>query len=419
MTYNKSLREKLYPKNSGVYFFKDAENSILYIGKAKNLKSRISSYFSSCDGKTVDLLQQATDIEFIVTHNEIEALFLEAQLVKKHQPPFNRLLKSGNPFVYIFFSQDQIPTISISRTKKKKGEYFGPFLTKTDALNLVSYLKNRFQLNVCGKKIESGCLQFHINICAGSCKLDFDLDFYKVRLQIARQVLQDEYKQALDYLASEIAKNNVALNFERSKHLSLYHNHLQAIIQTLQVLKKTKFTNIKDVQKDTGMSNINLLSDLKLRLNLARIPYRIDCFDISHMQSQSIVGSCVRFLDGKPDKKNFRHFAIKSLVIQNDYAALAEIVTRRYRKPEDYPDLIIIDGGKGQLNATKDLAGPAEIISLAKREETVFFGNGHDPIILDIHISTDRLILQIRDYAHHFAVSYHRKKQKLSRVISI
>lgn len=414
MEKNITLKEKSYPKNSGVYFFKDAAHSILYIGKAKNLNNRIKSYFSSSDDKTVELLQQAVDIEFIITNNEIEALFLEAQLIKKHQPLFNRLLKNGSPFVYIFISQDEIPIISIVRTKKKKGEYFGPFLLKKDAIFLLDYLKSRFQLNICGKKIESGCLQYHINICAGSCKSDFDKDLYIIRLQIVRQILQYEYKEALIYLESEIVKSNKDLNFERSQHLARYHQHLSAIIQTLQVLKKTKFTNIKEGSGDNKLSNINLLSDLKERLGLKQIPYRIDCFDISHMQSQSIVGSCIRFLDGKPDKKNFRHFAIKSLVIQNDYAALTEIVSRRYRKKEDYPDLIIIDGGKGQLNATKSLAGQAEIISLAKREETIFFPDQDKAIILDIHQACDRLILQIRDYAHHFAVSYHRKKQKIT-----
>jgi len=415
MNKNLLLREKSYPKDPGVYFFKDADNVILYIGKAKNLKNRILSYFSSNEEKVIDLLQQATDIEVITTHNEIEALFLEAQLIKKHQPPFNRLLKAGNPFVYIFISDEKVPTISMVRAKKKKGEYFGPFLTKTDASNVIYYLKKRFQLSICGKKIELGCLQYHINICAGSCRPDFDENFYKIRLQIARQILQHEYRQALDFLASEIKISNQDLNFERSQHLTMYHQHLAAIIETLQTLKTTKYTNTTTFNADTqNTSNIDILSTLKKRLSLKKIPYTIDCFDISHMQSQSIVGSCVRFLDGKPDKKNFRHFIIKSIIEQNDYAALAEIVTRRYRKVENYPDLIIIDGGKGQLNATKHLAGPAEIISLAKREETIFFTDDRLPIILDIQKSSDRLILEIRDYAHHFAVSFHRKKQKLT-----
>ncbi len=442
MAHITTLREKSYPKSPGVYFFKDAGNSILYIGKAKNLKSRITSYFSSDEEKVQQLLQQAIDIEFIITNSEIEALFLEAQLIKKHQPLFNRLLKTGNPFVYIYFSDGKnigkkIPAIAMVRTRssrrqghggltEKKGEYFGPFLTKTDALNVINYLKKRFQLNICGKKIESGCLQYHIGICAGSCKSDFDEKFYQVRLNIARQILQYKYKDALIYLKSEIKISNQNLSFERSQHLTEYHQHLARILETLQVLKKTKFTNIKmvapvneKISNESSTSNINLLSALKNRLGLTKIPYTIDCFDISHIQSQSMVGSCVRFLDGKPDKKNFRHFIIKSLVEQNDCAALAEIVARRYRKPENYPDLIIIDGGKGQLNATKHLAGPAEIISISKGEnrtvglESIHFIHKEKMINLDIHQATDRLLLQIRDYAHHFAISYHRKKQKL------
>lgn len=428
------MKHKNFPQSSGVYFFKDVDNAILYIGKAKNLKNRIGSYFFSSDYKVIELLKHAVDIEVITTHNEIEALFLEAQLIKQHQPPFNRLLKAGNPYIYILFTKEKIPTISIARTKKKKGDYFGPFLTKKDALYVVEYLKKSLQLNICNKKIDSGCLQFHINICAGSCKQDFDEEFYAFRLDIARQILDNRYKQAFDQLAQEIKQSNEHLSFERSAHLAKYQQHLTAIIQTLQVLQTTKFTNIPMYAKnydasnhtpadiaqilpDKAMqqaSNIDLLSALKKRLGLKRIPYTIDCFDISHMQSQSIVGSCVRFLNGKPDKKNFRHFGIKSLVQQNDYAALAEIVARRYKKIENYPDLIMIDGGKGQLNATKALAGPAEIISLAKREETIFFADQEKAIILDIHQASDRLLLEIRDYAHHFAISYHRKKQKLT-----
>jgi excinuclease ABC subunit C len=430
------LSHKNFPKTSGVYFFKDANNAILYIGKAKNLKSRVSSYFSSDDDKVIELLKQAVDIEIISTNNEIEALFLEAQLIKQHQPPFNRLLKAGNPYIYIFFSNDKIPTISTVRTKKKKGDYFGPFLTKKDALFVVEYLKKSLQLNICNKKIESGCLQYHINICSGSCKKDFDEVYYRFRLDIARQILDDKYDQAIKQLKKEIEVNNKNLNFERSAHLTKYQQHLAAIVETLETLHITKFTNIPTFAqnytlhkgysegqennwgKDT--SNVDLLSQVKRRLGLKKIPYTIDCFDISHMQSQSIVGSCVRFLNGKPDKKNFRHFGITSLIQQNDCAALAEIVARRYKKIENFPDLIIIDGGIGQLNATKNLAGPAEIISIAKGEnrkvgaETIFFSDQEKTIDVDIHQACDRLLLEIRDYAHHFAISYHRKKQKLT-----
>lgn len=417
-----------FPHSAGVYFFKDANNAILYIGKAKNLKNRIGSYFFSSDFKVIELLKVATDIEFITTNNEIEALFLEAQLIRQHQPPFNRLLKAGNPYIYIWFSTEKIPTISIVRTKKKKGESFGPFLTKRDAQIVVEYLKKSLQLNVCNKKIESGCLQYHINICSGSCKSDFDLASYKFRLDIARQILDNQYEQAIKLLDDEINISNQNLNFERSAHLTTYQQHLLAIVNVLQTLHTTKLTHLTDFadqsdtadQKKSLESNVELLSALKKRLGLKKIPYTIDCFDISHMQSQSMVGSCVRFLNGKPDKKNFRHFTIKSITEQNDYAALVEIVTRRYKKPENLPDLIIIDGGKGQLNATKHLAGNAEIISIAKGDnrkvgaETIFFPEQEKTTGVDIHQNTDRLLLEIRDYAHHFAISHHRKKQKLT-----
>lgn len=399
---------KDFPNSSGVYFFKDANNSVIYIGKAKNLKNRVSSYFTSADFKVIELLKTAHDIEYVTTNNEIEALFLEAQLIKQHQPPFNRLLKAGNPYIYIYFSQEKLPTISIVRMQRKKGEYFGPFLTKRDAQIVVEYLKKSLQLNICNKKIETGCLQFHINICAGSCKQDFDHAAYLFRLNIARQILDNQYQDAIKLLDDEIIKSNVDLNFERSAHLVTYQHHLQAIMQVLATLETTKFTNLANFVTHftqanhkkllTDNSNINLLSELKKRLNLKKIPYKIDCFDISHMQSQSMVGSCVRFLNGKPDKKNFRHFTIKSLTEQNDYAALAEIVVRRYKKPENLPDLVIIDGGKGQLNATQHLVGSTEIISIAKGEnrkvgaETIFLGRQEKTIEVDIHQAADRLL---------------------------
>ncbi|MGZ6251102.1 MAG: GIY-YIG nuclease family protein [Candidatus Chromulinivorax sp.] len=424
---------KNLPTCAGVYFFKDAEQNILYIGKAKNLKNRISSYFNNTDLHVLELLKKADHIDFITTNHEVEALFLEAQLIKQNQPVFNRLLKAGNPFIYIFFSKQEekstkIPTISIVRLKKKKGDYFGPFLTKKDAQMVVEYLKKSLQLNICNKKIDTGCLQYHINICSGSCKKDFDLPFYLMRLQIARQILSNDYKQAIKNLDQEIAISNKNLQFERSAHLVRYQQHLLALSSILQTLQTTKYTNIKQaplqtqtaVEQERQDKNLPILFEIKNRLGLKKVPYTIDCFDISHMQSQSIVGSCVRFLDGKPDKKKFRHFNVTSIVEQNDYAALSEIVSRRYKKIEDFPDLIMIDGGKGQLNATKNLAGNAEIISIAKGEgrkpglETIFFPNTDKTIDLDIHQPADRLLIQIRDYAHHFAIEFHRKKQKIN-----
>jgi len=414
------ITQKSFPTSPGVYFFKNADNHILYIGKAKNLQNRLNSYFHSNQIKVIELLKAAHEIDVITTNHEIEALFLEAHLIKQHQPPFNRLLKDGIPYIYIFFSQDKIPTISITKDKKKKGEYFGPFITKKDALAVVEYLKKSLQLSICSKKIKTGCLQYHINICAGSCKDDFDIEFYKSRLNLARQILDSNYKQAIEEISTSIDFHNKNLNFERSQHLVDYKNHLIGLSTALTTLNKSTFTHLKNPDQKE-ISNITCLSDLKNRLGLSKIPYKIDCFDISHMQSQSIVGSCVRFLNGKPDKKNFRHFNITSITIQNDYAALAEIVARRYKKIENIPDLIIIDGGKGQLHATEHLAPGTAMISIAKGDnrkvgaETIFFRNSEKTISVDLHQACDRLLLEIRDYAHHFAITFHRKKQTLHK----
>jgi len=399
------------PHQPGVYFFKNKDQEILYIGKAKNLKNRLTSYFSSHEEKVKLLLTQATEIEWITTSHEIEALLLEAQLIKQHQPLFNRLLKEGSPHHFIFFSEEKIPTISIVRIKKNKGTYYGPFLSKKDALSVIQFFTTQFQLKICGKKILSGCLQYHINLCAGSCKENFDLAEYQERLKLAQNILDRNYQKTLDYIQVQIETENKKLNFEKSQHLTQFYHHLKSLAEKLTVLKTTKFTNLQEITIPKTSSNIEVLALLKKRLGLEKIPYRIDCFDISHMQGKSIVGSCVRFLDAQPDKKNFRRFMIKSLIEQNDYAALAEIVTRRYKKQENIPDLIIIDGGKGQLNATKHLVTGVQIISLAKREETIFFSDNRPEIILSLQKPEDRLIIQIRDYAHHFAISYHRKKR--------
>jgi excinuclease ABC subunit C len=407
------LTPQTIPYQPGVYFFKNKNHEILYIGKAKNLKNRISSYFSSHEEKVTLLVAQATEIEWIITSHEIEALLLEAQLIKQHQPLFNRLLKEGNPHHFIFFSEEKIPTISIVRIKKNKGTYYGPFLSKKDALSVVQFFATQFQLKICGKKIPSGCLQYHINLCAGSCTENFDLGAYQQRLQLAKNILDKNYSATLQFLRNQIDDENKKLNFEKSQHLTQFYHHLTSLAEKLTILKTTKYTNLHEIPVYQQPSNLEVLTALKKRLGLQKIPYTIDCFDISHMQGQAIVGSCVRFLDGKPDKKNFRRFMIKSLIEQNDYAALAEIVIRRYRKKESIPDLIIIDGGKGQLNATKNLVSGVEIISLAKREETIFFSDNRPEIILSLDKPSDRLIIQIRDYAHHFAISYHRKKRSL------
>lgn len=394
----------------GVYLFKDKDDQILYIGKAKSLRNRINSYFNNPqENKVAMIFAQAKTIETIPVATELEALHLEIDLIKKYQPKFNVLLKEGNPFIYILFSQTKLPTISIVRTKNKKGVYVGPFLSKKATHQVYNFLMETFKLKLCKKKIPHGCLQYHLGICAGYCTNDFDLNFYKVRFKLALQTVKNDHKAAFKLLDNEIKKSSKNLEFERSKNLLEYKKNFQTFVETIN-----KLENMASKQKIVSQEkNMLLLFAIQKRLKLKHIPYVIDCFDISHLQANAMVGSCIRYVHAEPEPSSFRRFMIKTIDSSNDYAALQEIVIRRYKTKKDYPNLIIVDGGKGQINAIKPYVGPAELVGLAKREETIISSDFSQFIKLDINKPEDALILQIRDKTHQFAITYHRKKRSI------
>lgn len=409
---------KTLSSNAGVYLFKDKDGSVLYIGKAKVLKKRVLSYFQKApkDWKIQMLLKEAVTVEVIETTTEGQALLLEAELVQKYQPKFNVLLKSGQPFLYLLFTEN---SLEIVRTKKIKGLYCGPFIHKQQARNVYEFLISTFKLYQCNKKINNGCLDYHLGKCIGTCLNDFDQKEYAVRLELAYNALSQDKKAFLETIDAKIAQYVKNLDFEKAKNLTFYKNNVEEIINTL----KTKFSPEKylsDIVHATASKNIQETSDalmqnyeqvaleLKELLNLPFMPLTIDCFDISHFQSSYLVGSCVRFTKGVIDKKNLRKFMIKSLTIQNDYAALQECVQRRYKDKKDLPDLILIDGGKGQRNAVLPFVYDVPCVSLAKREELLFSDNHPEGVQLLLKTSYGRLLIGLRDYAHHFAISYHR-----------
>lgn len=509
---------KNLPHKPGVYLFKDAQQYIIYIGKAKDLKNRVSQYVQRLGSelKADLILTDSVALDYTVTHNELEALLLEAQLIQSNQPQYNVLLKAGQPFLYIMISSGSLPILSLTRHKKKKGTYFGPFIEKKSARKVFQFLERTFRLKICGKKIPGGCLAYHIGLCAGTCKSNFNQEAYKERIGLARDALQKGHKKFLQYLLDQIQLSNKQLNFEKSKELygyyeafsrvfeslitphssdfllkkdiwilsstrdylavleernsvikqkevfyfhfdyedsqemvkeyftSFYRNHMPALVilmnvelgddrilyeSFLQQWHKTenicsiltptdghyaRLVKMAEVQMQEFMAKrASLASMLKKLLLLPKEPQTIDCFDISHQQGKFMVGSCVRFLNGQPDKHNFRHFIINSLDQQNDYAALREIVSRRYRNQNDIPDLILIDGGKGQLNAVKDLFPEASFASLAKREETIFSDQLPEGKVLDKKSVAGQVLIALRDYTHHFAISFHRKRSRL------
>lgn len=400
------------PKNivhtCGVYIFKNNHDEIIYIGKAKNLAMRIASYFTqSSDTKTELLLQEAQTVHTIPTQTELEALYLETQLIKMYQPKFNILLKEGNPFLYLFFSQEKLPTMQLVKTKKKKGAYFGPFLSKKAIRSVYHFLMTTFQLKLCKTKIEQGCLAYHIGLCAGNCKKDFDINFYIFKITLAQQALQYDAQKMISMIDQNVQELSKKLLFEQAQQLAAYKQSLNSILETV---KKLSSAMPSKQQKQSSEKNLSILMSIQQRLFLQHVPYVIDCFDISHLQGQAIVGACVRYVHGVPEKKSFRHFLIKTLQNQNDYAALQEIVQRRYKNRLDFPNLIIVDGGKGQITAIKPYIKNTELVGLAKSEETVISSDFKHFIKLNPQNEADALLLQIRDYTHHFAISYHRKK---------
>jgi excinuclease ABC subunit C len=412
--------EKSIPKLTGVYLFKDAQGAFIYIGKAKNLHHRVNSYFQkyTTDWKINQLINEYADIDYILTPTETESLLLEAELVQKYKPKFNVLLKDGQPFLYILFTPQEISTIELVRNKKKKGTYFGPFLQKAPARKTYHFLKHTFHLNLCNKKIEQGCLDYHIGNCAGNCKPDFDLTDYIFRITLAKEALKNNQDGFIAEVKKQIALYSAQYAFEKAQRVNEYLQNVDAIFAVLNThFSADKFAT--DIFVASTLTPYQTESDGEINKDLQKflgfpIPVRtIDCFDISHFQSSYLVGSCVRFTDGKPEKTMFRHFKIKTLTEQNDYAALQEIIQRRYKNKSDLPDLIVIDGGKGQLSAAQYvLPNNAPIVSLAKREETLYGPQFMQGIRLDLQTNVGRLLIALRDYAHHFAISFHRTKRK-------
>jgi excinuclease ABC subunit C len=411
--------EKSIPKLTGVYLFKDAQGAIIYIGKAKNLHLRVNSYFKkyATDWKIKQLIDEYADVDYILTPTETESLLLEAELVQKHKPKFNVLLKEGQPFLYILFTPDE--KIELVRNKKQKGTYFGPFLQKTPARKTYHFLMQTFKLNLCNKKIELGCLDYHIGNCAGSCKPDFDTTDYNLRVQLAKEALKNNQDDFIKKVKEHIARYSAEYAFEKAQNMNEYLRNVDTIFTTLNIhFSADKFaTDIFVASTPTPYSpqvDTSINTDLQKFLGFATPVRTVDCFDISHFQSSYLVGSCVRFTDGKPEKAMFRHFKIKTLTEQNDYAALQEIIQRRYKNSTDIPDLIVIDGGKGQLSAAQHVLPGAPLVSLAKREETLYGPQFPQGIRLDLQTNVGRLLIALRDYAHHFAISYHRLKRKKS-----
>ncbi|MCW4016318.1 MAG: excinuclease ABC subunit UvrC [Candidatus Bathyarchaeota archaeon] len=510
------------PTEPGVYLFKDTKNEIIYIGKAKNLRARIRSYFSNSEHtqKTLQLVPKIRTIEWIIVGNELEALLLENKLVKKHKPKYNVNLKDAKTFAYIAISKEAYPRIFTTRKPSSRLDIFGPYTEGYLRRELQRLVIKIFKIRVCKKFPKRACLNFHIGLCNAPCTDNVTQQQYNEQVERARSFLLGNYEQLIEQLNLQMQETSQQLEYERALELrnqmasiklltqhqvvDAYRRYDQDVIAfrrlgdkmlvvqmgvrkgvllgkkeyTLDfepqieqeflkefyntnpipheiLLNMTAWTDQKEkaaledyfstlrtapvhfsVPKEgdelqliklaeknieANLDEDSALVDLQTALNLPALPRIIECFDVSNLGKEHVVSGMVRFTDGNPDKNNYRRYKIKTVTGQDDFASMNEAVTRRYKRlvneEAQLPDLIVVDGGPGQVSATKaalkSLGLQIPFIGLAKKYEEIFLPDELTSRRFNKNSRMMLLLRRIRDSAHNFSVSYSRKRSQM------
>ncbi|MFH1916156.1 MAG: excinuclease ABC subunit UvrC [Nanoarchaeota archaeon] len=507
---------KKLPSQPGCYLFKDSSERIIYVGKAKDLKKRVSSYFKKKDHdpKTLALMSHISDVDFIMTPTEVDALILENNLIKRHLPKYNIDLRDAKRFAYIHLTDEAFPLLEIARKMDLSGQYFGPFTSAEKRDEIILALNKAFHLRTCKHLPKGRMCDRHHFACKGPCILGTSEEAYNKRVYEAIGVLKGRTHEIIQLLTTEMqlrSKNqefeiamkmrdqidaltilNLKQTMQRNKkydedilnyivhegqvnlllfniykgtlaekHTYSFDYHegffeefivqyysdnpvpkelilpieIEAglkeflekkregkVILTLpkQGEKKQLLSLVKKNIELTFQKEALILTAVKESLRLEKIPHTIECFDISHLSGTSVVGSMVAFKDGKADKSNYRRFRIKTVTGIDDFASIKEIVQRRYarlkQEGKSYPDLIIIDGGLGQLHSAQEalniVGADIPIISIAKRLEEIYLPGLSSPLRLDPKGKALLFIRQVRDEAHRFAIAYNRLLRK-------
>ena len=538
------LKDKLalIPDKPGVYQFLDEEKKVIYIGKALNLRNRVRQYFHksyASDSRIQAMITKIHDIELTVTNNEVEALILESNLIKRNKPKYNVLLKDDKSYPFIAITNEPYPRMLVTRRKIPGARYYGPYTDVKSMRSALKTVRDLFYIRSCNydlsrETIEKNkyklCLDYHIKKCLGPCENLITQKQYNLSINHASQILKGKIKDVIESLVKEMNilaeqskyedaaslrdrinalnvysqkqkiidtteadKDIIALSLKddmacyvifkirEGKVIGTQHGYLMNIITSettdaMEAVIEKYYDNQEDIPQEIYLSHeveehailenwlsgkcenkvkiecpvkgdnaklVNLaktnaqfwldeqeLSKLKRKdivphslkalqrdLRLSVIPHKIECFDISNIQGDDAVASMVVFIDGKPKKNEYRKYKIRSVTGPNDYASMKEVIERRYirlnNEVEKSPDLIIVDGGKGQLSSATEVLVSLDkteipIIGLAKKLEEIFILSQSEPIILPRTSSSLRLLQQIRDEAHRFAVSYHR-----------
>jgi excinuclease ABC subunit C len=421
---------KTFPTAPGVYLMKDARGRVIYVGKAVNLRNRASSYFTKQaaeDFRTANLVPEIKDIDFIEADSEVDALLLEARLIKDIQPIFNTELKDDKTFPYLeIFIREEFPRVEFTRKPRPRGtKLYGPFTNARKLRGAIAVLQQVFRFRNCSLNIHQDeekwrwfrpCLLASINQCTAPCNLRITRDEYRRDIRKLRLFLEGKKERLFRELRDEMTQAAKELKFEKAARL---RDQIKAL-ENLNLrgdLREHAQPEVFQIDPRRG------LKGLKKVFDLPTLPRRIEGMDIAHLQGGETVASCVQFIDGLPFKHGYKRFKIRTVDGVDDFASMREVVSRRFRRLQQeggaYPDILLIDGGKGQLGAAMAAlesigVTPPFVCSLAKREEEIFLPGQSEPRILSKHSYGVRLLQYVRDESHRFAQSYHHLLRKKS-----
>lgn len=409
----------LLPSSPGVYLFQDESGNTVYIGKARNLRDRVKSYFLNKDLgiKTINMIESSRNLDFIEVESEFEALLLEAALINKYKPKYNIALRDDKSPLYIVFTKEKFPRVRTARrtdlSMYDKDSIFGPFPNGSSVRSILKKLRRIFPF--CESKGDAGrsCLHSHIGLCR-PCPREIVktndkalANLYKKNINNLKKVLSGDTKKVINILDKEMNLMAAANNFENAAAIRDQINKLQWLTQpTTKTIEYMTNPNLLEDQANHS------LESLKTNLKLNHTPARIECFDVSHTGKDKATSSMVVATNGRLNNREYRHFKIQNSNIPNDVAAIKETVTRRLKHKEwGIPDLIVIDGGKPQLNAAHAalMGREIHIISLAKKLEEIFVVNNPQPIRLALTDPGLQLLVKLRNESHRFARRLHHK----------
>ena len=540
------LQEKIsiLPDTPGVYIYYNAEGVVIYVGKAKNLKRRVSSYFNREHDvvRTRLLVRAIHDMDYIVVPTEQDALNLENSLIKEHQPRYNVLLKDDKSYPWICVTGEHYPRVFLTYNYKKDGsKYYGPYTNQSVARTVLRLIDDLYPIRTCRHMItpeyiakEKGrlCLEYHMKRCRGCCTGLISIEEYSTYIERIRQILRGETQELMDYLRDEMARLAMELRFEEAQVLKekyqlieRYNAKSVIVSQTVQDIDvfgledddNDVYINYMHVRRGVVVSSVTLqykrrldesqaqllayamneisqqfsvkykdvivpvvpevemegvnfivpqrgdkmklldvstrnarqrkidalkqmekknpeqrlertLERMKNDFRLSELPRHIECFDNSNIQGTNPVSACVVFRNAKPSKRDYRHFLIKTVEGPNDFASMKEVLTRRYsrllQEGEGLPQLIVVDGGKGQLSAAVEvldelgLRGKIAIIGIAERLEEIFFPGDSVPLYIDKNSESLRVVQHMRDEAHRFGITHHRNRRSKGQTVS-